>query len=175
MFFPEIVLSNLTLKNIFPDQVSDEYVSWLRSPKINRFLEVRHQEISLSSQKNFIEAINSSSDSSLFGIFLEHSQLVGTIKIGPINSIHRTSGIGILVGSLEHHGKGIATNAITGVCNAFSQSLLVRKVNAGVLSSNIASCRAFEKSGFVREGLRIQQYIGLNGKLEDEILMGKLL
>lgn len=175
MFFPKINISNLTLKNIFPDQVSEEYVSWLTNPEINRFLEVRHQEVSLSSQRQFIEDVNSSSDSSLFGIFLEHSLLVGTIKIGPINSVHRTSDIGILVGSLKHHGKGIATNTITGVCNAFGQSKLIRKVNAGVISSNIASFRAFEKSGFVKEGLRIQQYIGPNGKLEDETLLGKLL
>jgi RimJ/RimL family protein N-acetyltransferase len=108
-------------------------------------------------------------------MFFPEVLLVGTIKIGPINPVHRTSDIGILVGSLKHHGKGIATNAITGVCNAFSQSMLIRKVNAGVISSNIASSRAFEKSGFIREGLRIQQFIGPSGKLEDEILLGKLL
>ena len=167
--------ANLTLRNIFPDQVSDEYIAWLRNPTINRFMESRHQEVSLSKQKLFIEGINASENSCLFGIFLDHALFVGTIKIGPIDRNHRTANIGILIGGVEHHGKGIGTNAIGGLCAKFGETSLIRKVNAGVISTNFGSVRAFEKNGFAREGLRVQQFKGPNGTTEDEILLGKFL
>jgi len=72
VFLPEIVQSDLTLRNITPDQVSEEYVGWLVNPEINQFLEVRHEKVTLESQKQFIEDINSSYHSSIFGVFLMH-------------------------------------------------------------------------------------------------------
>lgn len=69
MFLPEIVQSDLTLRNITSDQVSEEYVAWLVKPEINQFLEVRHEKVTLERQKQFIEDINSSYHSSIFGVF----------------------------------------------------------------------------------------------------------
>jgi ribosomal-protein-alanine N-acetyltransferase len=175
MLFSEIVCSNLSLRNIFPNQVSNEYVSWLNNPDINRFLEVRHQVNNLETQKKFIEDVNESSDSSIFGIFLDHSIMVGTIKLGPINSIHRTAHIGIMIGAKEHHGKGIATTAISGLCKALEKTTLVRKVNAGVVSENLGSIRAFEKNGFILEGVSREQFLNENGLPLDVILLGKIL
>ena len=175
MLFPAIINANLTLKNIFPDEVSSEYIGWLRDPIVNRFMEFRHQEISLARQKFFIDSINASEDSSIFGIFLDHVLFVGTIKIGPINSKHATADLGIFIGNVEHHGKGIGTNAIGSLCARFAEMSVIRKVNAGVISKNFGSLRAFEKNGFVQEGLRRQQYEGPNGTTEDEVLLGKIL
>ena len=175
MFLPEIVQSDLTLRNITPDQVSEEYVGWLVNPEINQFLEVRHEKVTLESQKQFIEDINSSYHSSIFGVFLNHKSMVGTIKVGPINIIHKTAHIGILIGSREHHGKGIATNAIGALCTTLGQNLILRKANAGIIFGNIGSLKAFEKNGFVREGLLEQQYLDENGIPLDVILLGKLL
>jgi RimJ/RimL family protein N-acetyltransferase len=175
MFLPEIVQPNLTLRNFTPDQVSEEYVSWLSNPEINRFLEVRHETVTLKSQRVFIEDINNSVDSSIFGIFLEHKLLIGTIKVGPINTIHKTAHIGILIGSPENHGKGIATIAIGALCEALKRGSIVRKVNAGVISENIASLKAFENNGFVIEGVLKGQFLYKNSAPLDVVLLGRLL
>ena len=167
--------SNLTLSNITPDEVTEEYVSWLRDPEINRFLESRHQKITLMSQKKFIEDVNASHDSSIFGIYLNPKLMVGTIKVGPINAIHKTGYLGILIGSRKYHGMGIATNAISALCSTLGQNSLLRKVNAGVISGNFGSLKAFEKNGFTIEGLCIQQMLDTNGRPLDVILLGKLL
>jgi RimJ/RimL family protein N-acetyltransferase len=131
--------------------------------------------IPLQKQKDFIEEINASQGSCIFGIFLDHALFVGTIKVGPVNGIHLTADIGILIGSVEHHGKGIGTNAIGGLCAEIGETLSLRKINAGVIATNIGSLRAFEKNGFIREGLRLEQYKGPMGTTEDEILLGKIL
>ena len=175
MLFPNITSGNLVLKSIFSHDVSMEYIGWLTNPSINQFLEVRHQKVTLETQKKFVDAINTSTDSYIFGIHLKDNVMVGTIKVGPINLIHKSAQIGILVGATEHHGKGIGTEAISSVCFAFKNAKLVRKANAGVLSPNLASLKAFEKNGFVQEGVRSQQYLDPSGQGVDEILLGKLL
>jgi len=155
--------------------VTEEYVSWLKDPEINRFLESRHYKITLTSQKKFIEDTNASHDSSIFGIYLNPNLMIGTIKVGPINATHKTGYLGILIGSRKFHGKGLATNAIGALCSTLEQNSLLRKVNAGVISENFASLKAFEKNGFVIEGLCIQQMLDTNGLPLDVILLGKLL
>ena len=57
MLFPNISSENLVLKNIFSSDVSMEYVGWLTNPLINQFLEVRHQKVTLDTQKKFVEEI----------------------------------------------------------------------------------------------------------------------
>jgi ribosomal-protein-alanine N-acetyltransferase len=175
MLFPNITSENLVLKNVFSHDVSMAYIGWLSNPIVNQFLEVRHQTVTLDSQKKFVDEINSSTDSYIFGIHLNDNLMVGTIKVGPINIFHKSAQIGILVGATEYHGKGIGTEAIGSVCSAFKNAKLVRKANAGVLSPNLGSLKAFEKNGFVKEGVRSQQYLDSSGQGVDEILLGKLL
>jgi RimJ/RimL family protein N-acetyltransferase len=116
-----------------------------------------------------------STDSSLFGIFFEHTEFVGTVKIGNLNKIHKTADIGILIGRASHHGMGIGSGTIKAICESLNDGNLIRKLNAGVISTNLPSLRAFEKNGFLREGLRNKQFLGPNGNAEDEILFGKFL
>jgi ribosomal-protein-alanine N-acetyltransferase len=175
MLIPKIRFENITLKNLDLEQVTLDYIGWLRDPLVNRYLEVRHSEVNIESQKVFIEDINASANSSIFGIFLDHKEFVGTIKLGNLNLIHKTADVGILVGSTSHHGMGIGTRAISALCNHLGDRKIVRKMNAGVIASNYPSLRAFEKNGFLQEGLRLEQFLGPNGVAEDEILLGKVL
>ena len=175
MLLPNIRFGNITLKNLIQEEVTQDYVNWLIDPTINRFLEVRHTDVNLESQKAFVENVNMSNNSSLFGIFFEHTEFVGTVKIGNLNKIHKTADIGILIGAASHHGMGIGSGTIKALCESLRGGNLVRKLNAGVISTNLPSLRAFEKNGFLREGLRNKQFLGPNGNAEDEILFGKFL
>jgi RimJ/RimL family protein N-acetyltransferase len=74
-----------------------------------------------------------------------------------------------------HHGKGIATIAIGALCEALKKGSIVRKVNAGVISGNIGSLKAFEKNGFLNEGLLKGQFLDVNGIPLDVVLLGKWL
>ena len=175
MLLDGVVTSNLVLRNIDPDDVSENYVSWLNNPSINRFLEVRNSLVTLSTQKSFLEEVNQSKDSCLFGIFTMNGTLIGTTKVGPINATHRIAPLGILIGNSEYHGRGFGSESVNAVCSLFKENQLLRKINAGVMSANIASIRTFEKSGFSREGCRIKQLLDHNGEYTDEILFGRLL
>jgi ribosomal-protein-alanine N-acetyltransferase len=166
---------DLILRNIDPLEVNGNYVSWLNDNSTNQFLEVRHSQVSISSQREFVEEINQSDDTCLFGIFAPGEVLIGTTKIGPINKIHETAAMGILIGSSKHRGLGYGSLTISIICKLFAENKILRKINAGVISENFASIRAFEKNSFLREGYRVSQFRGLEGKFMDEVLFGKVL
>ena len=70
MLFPPIYGQTVFLRNIIPGEVTEEYVSWLNDPKVNQHLEVRHNTVTLDTQKAYIDVINKSTDAYIFGIFV---------------------------------------------------------------------------------------------------------
>jgi [ribosomal protein S5]-alanine N-acetyltransferase len=158
-----------------PEHVTDAYVAWLNDPSINQYLESRYAVHTVESVRVFVRSMLDSPDNLLLGI---HSHATGThvgnIKLGPIDSHHRTAEMGILVGAREAWGRGIGTSAIVLLSDLARERLLLRKVTAGCYASNVGSRRAFEKAGFLVEGIRARQVL-LDGCEEDLVVLGKCL
>ena len=160
---------------LMPEHVSDRYVSWLNTPEINRYLESRFKIHTVESTRAFVDSVLTSPNSLFLGI--KSHQLgrhVGNIKLGPIDQHHKTSDIGILIGDKAAWGRGIATSAIEAISEIGRDRLKLRKLTASCCASNLGSQRAFEKAGFVVEGVRPGQYL-LDGVPEDMVLMGRIL
>jgi ribosomal-protein-alanine N-acetyltransferase len=163
-----------------PDHVSEQYVSWLNDRAVNQFLECRFHSNTLASTRAFVAEALASRDNLFLGIRASltgddpYGRHVGNIKLGPINEYHRTSEVGIMIGDSAAWGKGVATAAISMLCDISRTQLSLRKLTAGCYAANIGSRRAFEKAGFAVEAVRKQQLL-LNGVLEDEVLMGRCL
>jgi ribosomal-protein-alanine N-acetyltransferase len=158
-----------------PEHVTDSYVSWLNAPEINRYLESRFVTHTVESTRAFVASVLASPNSLFLGI--KSHQLgrhVGNIKLGPIDPHHETGDIGILIGDKAAWGKGIATSAIEAISEIARNRLMLRKLTAGCYASNAGSRRAFEKSGFVVEGVRPAQFL-MDGVPEDLVLMGRVL
>ena len=171
----QIELDNLTLKNFTPKDVTQDYINWLNDSEINKYLEVRHSLIDLSYQKEYVRQVNESDDCVLFGIVTKNGELIGSTKVGPINRIHGTTTIGIMIGSKEKHGLGYGSEVINGICNYVRDNFDIRKINAGAYSENISSLKVFYKCGFVVEGRRVKQLKGPDGLYHDEMLLGRVL
>jgi RimJ/RimL family protein N-acetyltransferase len=98
--------------------------------------------------------------------------IVGSVALKNISHAMGYGEIGYGIGE-AHHGKGIATAAVSLLIRmCFSESPL-RKLLAYVHDKNTASCRVLEKLGFAREGLLREHYL-INGVAENEILFGLL-
>ena len=171
----EITNPKLTLRIIRATDVNKEYVNWLNNSHVNRFLEVRHEEVDIDSQRAYVEKIFHSTDTYLFGIFRDSSSIIGTIKLGPINYLHKFGEIGIMIGEPESWGKGFATEAIGMLCENFFEKGILRKMTAGVMEANLGSRRAFEKNEFVIEGILQDHFIGSDGRYSNVIRYGKIL
>jgi [ribosomal protein S5]-alanine N-acetyltransferase len=158
-----------------PDDVTDVYVGWLNDGEVNQYLESRFMRHTVETTRAFVADQLASSDTLFLGIRMRPSgRHVGNIKIGPINALHRTAEIGILIGDKTAWGRGVATATIGAVARIAERSLSLRKITAGCYASNIGSKRAFEKAGFAVEGVRPRQLL-LNGAPEDMIVMGRCL
>ena len=161
---------------LFPltsDRVSDAYVGWLADPEINRFLESRFAVQTRAAIKGFVAAMDGSPTDLFLGIHdLELDRHVGNIKLGPIDRHHGTGEIGIMIGDRAAWGRGVGTDAIDLLTGIAHEELNLRKLTAGCYASNVGSRRAFEKCGFVVEGVRTAQYV-LDGAFEDLVLLGR--
>jgi ribosomal-protein-alanine N-acetyltransferase len=172
--------SHVDLFLLTPDDVSEQYVSWLNDHEVNQFLESRFQSHTLASTRAFVAEALASRDNLFLGIRTRPAvdspsgRHVGNIKLGPINEHHRTSEVGILIGDRAAWGRGVATAAIATLCDISRIQLSLRKVTAGCYAANVGSQRAFEKAGFAVEAVRKQQVL-LNGVPEDVVLMGRCL
>jgi RimJ/RimL family protein N-acetyltransferase len=171
----EITNPKLTLRIIRATDVDKEYVNWLNNPLVNRFLEVRHREVDIDSQRVYVDKIFNSTDTYLFGIYRDCSSMIGTIKIGPIDFLRKFGEVGILIGEPESWGKGFATEAIGMLCENFFEKRILRKITAGVMEANLGSRRAFEKNEFVIEGILKDHCIGSDGRYSNVIRYGKIL
>lgn len=167
------------LRDICVEDCTEKYTEWLNDKQVNKYLESRFQNHTVTSVKEFVKQIRESSHSYLFAIVLNsNNKHIGNIKIGPIDTHNKHAFIGYIIGNRKYWGLGIGAQAIELATLFCFDALVLNKVSAGVISSNIASCRALEKVGYRQEGnfakealveghfLNIYRY----GILKDEIM-----
>lgn len=162
------------LKQLLPQDVTEEYVGWLNDPEINQFLELRFEKQTLESVKDYVDKLSKDPSNLMFGIFLkENDKHIGNIKIGSINNLHKFAEIGFLIGDREMWGKGYASEAIKLASDYGFQKLKLHKIYAGCYSNNMGSAKALQKAGFEIEGVRKKMFLCGN-EYVDDILLGKL-
>ncbi len=164
----------VTLRNITINDDLSRYLAWLSDESINQYLEVRFNlPCDVSELRQFVNSINKSSDSILFGIFDTKTDIhVGNIKMGPINSHHGVADLGLLIGDKSFWGFGYGSEAIGLVCDYAFNSLGLAKLTAGCYAENVGSMKAFLKQDFVQEGILSRQWL-CDGKRQDGYLFGK--
>jgi [ribosomal protein S5]-alanine N-acetyltransferase len=131
------------------------YVGWLNDPDVNRYLESRFETATVASTREFVARMTADPNHAFFAIERREDGLhVGNIKLGPVNWRHRYAEIGLLIGERTCWGKGYATEAIRLIVRYGFDALGLHRLSAGCYLPNQGSARAFERAGFVREGLR---------------------
>lgn len=164
----------LYLRKLTRADVSQEYVNWLNDPEINQYLETRFHEQTLEAVEQFVKDKEGSTSEHLFGIFLnDDDKHIGNIKLGPINEYHSFAPISLFIGDKTSWGNGYATEAIRLIVNYGFGQLGLEKLEAGCYESNIGSRRAFEKCGFLVEGVLRGQRTVPDGR-ESDIVLGIL-
>ena len=164
--------NNLVLKNLEANDATSLYLNWLSDSEINAYLEVRFSPPSSELElMKYINDCNNSTNTILFGIFIDNIGHIGNIKLGSIDWNHKIGEIGFLIGNKEHWGKGIAARSIKLICEYAFKNLSLFKITAGYYEENIASKISLINSGFFFEGKRISHCFSKEGR-SDLILMG---
>jgi RimJ/RimL family protein N-acetyltransferase len=160
----------VTLRPLTVSDFSDQYLGWMNDPEINRYLETQWEEQTRDTIEIFLEEMEKSENSVLFGIFHDGKH-VGNIKIGPVNWHHLYADVSYFIGDRSVWGQGLATEAVLLVSRFGFEQLGLNKCKAGSYSGNTGSMRVLEKVGYRKEGCLKDELLGPNGR-EDHILYG---
>ena len=173
-FYPFLVGNRLYLREVRPSDVNENYYRWMNDPEVTQYLESRFTPNSMESLLEYVKGFQGNKDNIFLAIALKENQKhIGNIKMGPINWFHRFADIGIMIGEKDYWGKGYALEAITLLAEHAFRNLDLHKLTAGCYEQNQGAQKAFQKAGFVIEGV-IKKHCFFNGKYVDAILLGQI-
>jgi len=161
--------ARVSLRPISLADCSERYVTWLRDPAVNQYLETRWVEQTLASVRAFVVAVSADPSSHLMAITdAETGRHIGNIKIGPVRQHHDNADLSYFIGDRDFWGRGYATEAIQLAIRLGFERLQLHRLQAGTYASNIGGARALEKAGFIRDAVLRQRLRGTSG-WEDHI------
>lgn len=104
---------------------------------------------------------------------LADDKLIGFVALFNIKWSNGTAVLAIGIGEPDYRGKGYGTDALELTLGYAFRELNLHRLGLTVLSYNTRAIRAYERVGFVREGVR-REAIHRDGRRYDEIMMGVL-
>ena len=164
----------LYLREVRLTDVNETYYSWMSNPLVTRYLESRFRPLSLEALQQYVQEQSSNPAVFFLAIVTRDTHThIGNIKLGPIDWIHRTGDIGLMIGDTASWGRGFATEAIRLLTEYAFSCLNLQKVTASCYSNNPGSEQAFRRAGFEAEGTRRRQFYS-DGEYVDQVLLGRI-
>ena len=151
-----IITERLILRTLEPQDIGNQYLSWMQDPEVTQYLEARFSPPTNTGDLfDFVNTNNKSHNTILLGIFIKgkHSH-IGNIKIGPIQTAHARTDIGYILGDKSSWRKGYATEAIKAATQYAIEHLNLKKIKAGCYELNVGSAKALMRSGFTHEATK---------------------
>ena len=160
-----LLKSKIILKKISPKNISLNYIKWMNDPEVVQFTEQKNKKHTRKNIGLFLKKTNEDIFSEIYGIFYEKI-LIGTVKIGKINNIHKTAEISYIIGNKKFWNKGIATFVVKKICDYIFGKLKLKKIIAGTYSVAISSQKILIKNGFKLEGILKKQILFKNKRID---------
>ena len=164
--------SDLILKILRPEDITDDYIAWMNDKHIVQFTDQSQIIHSKETVTSFVKSMFISQENFLFGIFY-HNLHIGNIKLGPVSFFHQKGDISYIIGNKSFWGKGIATIVIKEVVFFAFHTLRLHKLYASVYENNTGSSKVLLKNGFVKEGHFMKDLL-FDGKRIDLLTYGLL-
>ena len=98
---------------------------------------------------------------------------IGTVFIKNIDYDNNNGEFGIFIGEETERGKGYAKLSTKLILEYGFESLNLHRIYLTVMADNIQAIRAYESSGFVKEGIMREEYLRNDGYV-DIVIMGIL-
>lgn len=139
-----------------PNPETDDVIvaSWQRDTEYTRLLEV--DPVTLSSAKHWRERFERTPNDRFFGFAvraLADDKLIGFVNLMGVNHVNGNAWVGIGIGERDYRGKGYGTDAMKLVLRFAFLELNLHRVTLNALATNARAIRAYEKCGFVMEGI----------------------
>ncbi|MBW2632390.1 MAG: GNAT family N-acetyltransferase [Deltaproteobacteria bacterium] len=151
--------------------ITADYIGWLNDSEVNRYLGAERMPVSRDDVN-----IPDSDETILLAIISNHTdtpKYIGTISLHYIDWIDRKGEVGYMIGSKEHWGKGVATEAVGLITNYALNRLNHNKISAGVIEGNTGSIKVLKKNGYKQYAVAVQDYY-LDGEYLDTLRFYRL-
>lgn len=174
---PFLVGKQVYLRGLQRSDIDGPWFDWFHDQDNTRFMFNGSRPNSRESMEAFYEHAATSKDDLILAICMnEDNRHVGNISLQQVSWFYRRAELGIIVGDRSVQGRGVATEALKLILAHGFNRLNLHKVYLRVEEGNKAARRAFEKAGFVEEGIlrdeilhhRAWQNSVYMGVLEDE-------
>lgn len=159
------------LREVRESDVNERYYSWMNDHEVTQFLESRYYPNSLNKIADYVKSKDGDPNNVFMAIVDKAAGAhIGNVKLGPIDWIHRTAEVAIILGEKTAWGKGFGTETLELITQYAFKKLNLRKLTAGCYSNNKASEKAFVKAGYVVEGVR-KSHFYCDGSYVDYVLL----
>lgn len=159
MHNPFLVADRIYMRRLEKEDLEGNYFQWLNDQTITKWMRHGIFPNCSESMNSFYESqAISKTDIILALVLKEQDRHIGNIGLHSINYVFRSANMGIIIGESDCWGKGYATEAISVLSHHSFERFNLNRLAAGAVDKNIGSIRAFEKSGFSREGVSRQAY-----------------
>lgn len=152
---------------------AERYRQWVNDPEIGALID-RGRPVDAAEHARWYEALVSAETSRTFAIDDEGGRFIGLVWLYGIHWRHKRAEVRIVIGERTAWRGGRGTEALRLVAEAAFGSLDLEKLWADVLSTNPRAVAAFERAGFVREGLLRGDRVGAGGERVDVVRLGRL-
>jgi len=147
--------------------IHSKWAKWMNDRNVSDTFDGHKNHTSLSSAKNFIQELKGHR---FFIVLLDNDELIGQISLHDIDHLNRHAFLGIMIGEVEHHGKGYGTEAVRLVLDYGFNTLNLNNIMLSAHEDNFAGIACYKKVGFKESGRR-REWIFKNGKYFDVIYM----
>ncbi|HWI62822.1 MAG TPA: GNAT family protein [Symbiobacteriaceae bacterium] len=164
----------IRLRRVKPDEDTEDRYRWLNDPDTVRYLGMRPARLSRDEVRKYLEACAASSANiAEFAIETLDGCHIGGTCLREFNHVARSAEFGICIGNEDFRGQGYGTEVTQLIVKIGFEEFNLNRIWLTVNAENAAGVRAYEKAGFLREGL-LRQNSFVHGRYYDTYIMAIL-
>lgn len=169
---PLLRTERLLLRRPVPSDIADR-LALGRDPEIYRNLGADPRQLNPLTDEQAKAWVDNIAAHPAAWVIEKQGRAIGEILIDNFVEADRRAGLIIGILDRESLGKGFGTEAIRAVAEFCFDVLGLHKLSMRVLSFNTRAIRAYERVGFVREGLERESAL-IGGVWYDDVIVGLL-
>lgn len=150
------------------------YVKWFRDKEVMRYANQVAYRVKLEDEKKFIKSIEKNENQLTFSVFNEEYTHIGVCGL-QLDRLNKHAEFGIILGDKVQWGKGYAGECIKVLGDYLFKKLKFERMFLRKDFGNKKAERAYEKAGFVEEGImRKHSYNRIDKIFHDQYVMSIL-
>ena len=166
---------NIRLRGVERSDIQRFY-EWLNDPEVTAGLSLYLPMSMTDEEKSFERLAQTPQDEKPLAIEIKDGEtwrLIGNSGIFNLEWPNRSAEFGIFIGDRSYWNKGYGTEAVELILKHGFETLNLNRIYLRVYSTNPGAKRAYEKAGFVNEGL-LREAVYRHGKYADVHIMSVL-